>query len=175
MKWQSKNACAMHCWEPQFSVIKDTGESLCTMYTLTYGLTSAPHGWVFHHLVSCHTRAGVGPVCVVTELTARTIDTALIDVYGVRGSARKRESERSTVKCRMPILHNLIKILDFLTRAFFLTRLHSLLGHSSVHDRRGYEPLDHCLHGQQLYFGQGKGGCLGQRLHCTQLNYCSIF
>ena len=87
----------------------------------------------------------------------------------------KQVGAEGTVKCRMPILHNLIKILDFLTRAFLLTRLHSLLGHSSVHDRCGYEPLDHCLHGQQLYFVQGKGGCLGQRLHYTKLNYCPYF
>ena len=69
---------------------------LWVYYSLrTYGLTGATHGWIFHHLVSCHTLAGVGPVCVVTELTACTIDIALIEVYRVKGG-RKWERRVTT-------------------------------------------------------------------------------
>ena len=60
---------------------------------LTYGFTGgAIHCWSFHHLVPCHTLAGVGPVCVVTELTAGARDITLINVY--RASEGKVEREK---------------------------------------------------------------------------------
>ena len=54
------------------------------VYSLrTYGLTGLPLCWVFLHLISWNTLTGDGAVCVLAELTASAIDTALIDIYRI--------------------------------------------------------------------------------------------